>query len=387
MWLLDLAVLRLGLIEVDPVHGNTLAIVVVGAVSFSAGGLLASLAPRSLLRLHLFPLKPEKPPIIVRNLLIIFLLCGLPVLFFRTLQLSKAAGGGLNIIAQAGVASMEASQRGESSQSFLLSHCVTIAIGASLLFATEKKDRQFWIMTVVAFIYACFGGAGRSGILLLIPGLSAIRLLQTKQESLQGAFRLLRWPVVAFITLFIGLNFIGKSSESMTQDIMTRGVVGIAAYFVLSYIVGPLAAFDRVVQLPTDFIMATSHTLEFPLQLAATLHLTNYTPPPQFDTFVFVPFPTNVYTIFKFYFIELGIVGTIAVLLLFGLFHSLFYLKAREGGRLSTYLFAYSMYTVLLVFYDDHYYAIGGLLRAFAFGVVYLFIGSLPLRLLPTRKV
>ena len=59
-WLLDLAVFRSGLIEVDPVHGNTLAIVAAGAASFSLGGLLAGFAPRTLLRMHLFPSRPCK---------------------------------------------------------------------------------------------------------------------------------------------------------------------------------------------------------------------------------------------------------------------------------------------------------------------------------------
>jgi oligosaccharide repeat unit polymerase len=385
MWLLDLAVLRSGLIEVDPVHGNTLAIVAAGAASFSAGGLLAGLAPRELLRIHLFPPKPEKTPYFLRNMLIIVLLCGLPALFYRILQLGQSVSGDSNIIARAGEASLEASLSGEPSQSFLLAHCVGIAICTSLLFATEKKDRQFWIVTAVTFIYACFGFSGRSGLLFLIPGLCAIHLLQTKQESLRGAIRFLRWPIAAFVALFIGLNFIFKSSESMTREIADRGVIGLAAHFVLSYIVGPLAAFDKVVQHPADFTMTTSHTFDFPLYLTDKLHLTNYTAPPQFDSFVFVPFPANVYTVFKFYFLELGTVGTMVLLLFFGLFHSLLYLKARQGGRFSTYLFAYSMYTVILVCYDDHYYAIAGLVRAIAFGLFYFLLGSVPFRLLPAN--
>ena len=387
MWLLDLAVVRLGLIELDPVHGNTLEIVAAGAASFSAGGLLAGLAPKELLRIHLFPPKPKKSPDFLRNMLIIVLLCGLPVLAYRTLQMSKSVGGDINIFAKAGVASMEASLSGEQSQFSLLDHLATIAICACLLFATGKKDRKFWIMTVVAFIYACFGGVGRGGILILISGLSAIHLLQTKQESLKCAIRVLRWPITVFLALFIGLNFIGKSSGSMTRQIATQGVAGTAAFFVLSYIAGPLAAFDKVVQHPADFIMTTSHTFYYPLHLAAMLHLTDYTPPLPFDSFVFVPFPTNVYTVFKFYFLELGIVGTLVLLFFIGLLHSLIYLKAKQGGRLSIYLFAFSLISVLTVISGDGYYYIGEILRVFAFGLLYFLIGSMRLRLLPANKV
>jgi oligosaccharide repeat unit polymerase len=390
VWLLVLAVFRLGLIEIDPVHGNTLAIVAAGAASFSFGGLLAGFTPRELLRIHLFPPKPEKSPVFLRNMLVIILLCGLPVLFYQILQLSKSVISDFNIVARAGVASVEAAQSGETNQSFVFNHFRPIAIAACLLFATEKKDRQFWIMTVVAFIYACFGG-GRGGILILISGLGAIHLLQTKQESLKCAIRVLRWPIGVFFALFIGMNFIGKSSEGMTQQVATRGVVGTSTFFVLSYIAGPLAAFDKVVQNPADFIMTTSHTFYFPLHLAAMLHLTDYTEPTSFNAdwygWVFVPFATNVYTVFKFYFLELGTVGTMVLLVFIGLIHSLIYLKARQGGRLSIYLFAFSLITVMTVISGDGYYYVGEILRAFAFGYLYFLIGSMSLRLLPTIKL
>ena len=380
-WLIDLALLRLGLIEVDPVHGNTLAIVAAGAASFSAGGLLAGLTPRALLRIHLFPPKPKRHSGFLRNMLMVVLLCGLPVMFYQVLQLSKSGGGGFNILSPARAALVESIKSGDSSQLRVLGYFTMIATSASLLLATEKKDRKFWVVTAVALI-ACILSTGRTSLLVLISGLSAIRLLQTKQESLLGAIRLLRWPVALFAALFIGLIFINNNTEEMTG-----GVVGIATFSVLSYIVGPLAAFDKVVQNPADFAMTTSHTFEFPLKVAAALHLTDYTMPPWLDRFVFVPFGTNVYTVFKFYFLELGTVGTVVLLLFIGLLHSLLYLKARQGGRFSLYLFAYSMFTVLMVIFDDHYYETGVYLRVFAFGLLYFLIGSVPLRLFPKVKL
>lgn len=381
MWLLDLIVLHSGLIEVDPVHSNTLAIVAAGAASFSAGGLLAGLVPRRLLRIHLFPPQPKRTPHFLRNLLMVILLCGLPVLFYQTWRLGQLGSGDANILAQTRAAMVKAAENGElPDQPFVLNYFTPIAISISLLLATEKKDRQFWIVTVVAFI-GCILGTGRGGFLLLISGLSTIRLLQTKQDSLRSAMRLLRWPIILFLTLYIGLIFTNKNTEGITG-----GVTGIATYFVLSYIVGPLAGFDVVVQHPANFAMTSSHTFQFPLYLGSTLHLINYTRPPLIDSFVFVPFPTNVYTIYKFYFVELGTLGTIVLLLLFGFVHSLFYLKAKQGGRLSMYLFAPSILSVLSVISGDSYYDIGGLLRAAALGLLYFLIGSVPFRLLPAIK-
>jgi oligosaccharide repeat unit polymerase len=274
MWLLDLLVVRSGLVELDPVHGNTLAIVAAGAVSFSVGGLLARLAPRALLRIHLFPPRPERLPGFLRNTLMILLLCGLPVMFYHTWQLSQLRGGGFDILAQARLEMIEEVKDEAPSESILLAaNFTSIATFASLLFATEKKDRKFWIVTAIA-LFACILTTGRTSLLFLMAGLGAIQLLRSRQENLLGAMRLLRWPITLFVALFIGLIYTNKQTGEIAG-----GPVSVATYLVLGYIAGPLVAFDHVVQLPADYIVATNHTFQFPLRLAAALHLANYTKP------------------------------------------------------------------------------------------------------------
>jgi oligosaccharide repeat unit polymerase len=381
MWLLDLATVRSGLIEVDPVHGNTLAIVAAGAASFSFGGLLAGLAPRKLLRFHPFPPKPVRTSDFLRNVLTFVLLCGLPVLFYQTWQLGRLGAGGFNLLAQARMVMVDESRTGEWTGSFVLNYFTQIVTFIFLLFATGKKDRQFWVVTVIAFS-ACVLSLGRGYFLAIISGLIAIRLLHRKQETLRSAIPLLRWPIALFVTVFIGVVFISKNTEGMTDS-----TTGIATFSVFSDIVGPLVAFDRVVQSPADFMTPWSHTFQFPLHLATTLHIiSNYTKTPMLDRFVFVPFPINVYTVFKFYYLELGIIGMLVLLLFIGLLHSLLYLKARQGGRFSMYLFAFSMYSVLMVIYDDSYFDIATLLRAFAIGLLYFLVSSMTFRLVPTTN-
>lgn len=369
MWLLVIGVDCLHLIKVDAVHANTLVIVAAGATAFSIGGWIAGLTPRELLRIHLFPPTPPSSSQFVRNLLLILLLCGLPVMFYQILQLSKGASG-FAVLMRAREAQVEAAQNGEPVHSLVLDYFVMIATMTSLLFATEKRDRHFWIVTAIAFV-GCVLSTGRTSLLLLIAGLSAIHLLQKRQESFFAALRLLRWPMIIFVSLYIGLIFADKNTKGMTG-----GTSGIVTYFVLSYIVGPLSAFDAVVQNPAYFETGTSHTFEFPLKIASALHLTTYTAPPKLDSFVMVPFPTNVYTVFKFYFLDLGAVTTVALLLFIGFFHSLLYLKARQGGRFSTFLFAFSLYSVLMVIFDDAYYTTGLFLRVFVFGLLYFILIS-----------
>jgi hypothetical protein len=76
------------------------------------------------------------------------------------------------------------------------------------------------------------------------------------------------------------------------------------------------------------------------------------------------------------------------VLLVFiGLIHSLIYLKAKQGGRLSIYLFAFSLMSAMTVISDDGYYYVGEILRVFALGFLYFLIGSMRIRLLPAVDV
>ena len=63
MWLLDLTVTRLGFIEVNPVHSNTLVIVArAGSTFIQHRRLVLGLAPRELLRIHPFSPKPKRFP-------------------------------------------------------------------------------------------------------------------------------------------------------------------------------------------------------------------------------------------------------------------------------------------------------------------------------------
>ena len=377
MWLLDLTLVRLNLIELDPVHGNTLAIVAAGAMFFSAGGILAGLVPRILLATHIDIFRPleRNTSDSLRNTLTIVLLCALPVMFYQVLQLSKAQGGGLNVLMQARLELIDEINGGESSLPVLIIGYISLYANlTALLFATGKRDRKYWTVTAVA-LFACILATGRTNILLLLSGLSTIYLLRTKKESLLSAARFLRWPLAAFLALFVTLIFTNKNTDGMIG-----GVAEIATFSIISYIVGPLAAFDGVVQNPSNFPMDSSHILEFPLHLASSLHLIE-SQPKMISSFVFVPFETNVYTIFRYYYLEFGTIGALVFFAFIGLVHSLLYLKARQGGRFSTYLFGYSVFTIVMVIFEDQYYLMAVYLRAITFGAAYFFIASTQVRL------
>src|SRR6185437_14463040 len=318
MWLFDLATWRMNLIDVYPLHNNTLAIVTGSAAVFSLGGLLASLTPQSLLRVHLFPEPPEQRATLIRNILTAIVICGVPLFFYQVYKISQQ-GLGANLLMRARAVEVEAAQNGEQISSFIFNYFVIGSTFTALIFATGKHDWKFRVVVAAAFL-GCILSTGRTGLLLLIAGLCAIRLLRSHRERLWQAVKSLRWPVAIFAILYVALIFTNKNTDGVNG-----GISGVASYYVLSYIVGPLAAFDAVVQAPASFFPVSSHVFEFPLKIGAALHLLSYTPPPKLDTFVEVPFAANVYTVFKYYFLELGVAGTLAIMLLIGALHSLLY--------------------------------------------------------------
>lgn len=380
MWLFDLATLKLRLIDIYPLHANTLAIVAVSAALFTLGGAFASLLPRELLRVRILPEDPHQRADLVRNVLTIIVLCGLPAFFYQVLQISHQ-GLGANILMRARAVEVQAAQNGQQFHSVIFDYFVMVSTLATLLFATEeKRGWRFWIVTTAAFA-GCILSTGRTTLLLLIAGLCTINLLRRHRERFFQAVRALRWPVVIFIGLYIALIFTNKNTAGIGG-----GASGVVSYYVTSYIVGPLAAFDAVVQSPAGFALASTHVFEFPTKVAAAFHLISYTAPPKLDTFVEVPFAVNVYTVFKFYFLELGVSGTFIVMLIIGFLHSLLYIKAKQGSRLATYLFAFSVYAVVMVIFDDAYYDAGIYLRAFVFGAVYFALCSYSFEIFPHTR-
>lgn len=378
LWLLVLALYQANLIEIYPLHTNTMFLVASGCLLFSLGGVVAWGFPKQLINLRLRigdclnQVRKNSPLKYV--LVAVFGLAAF--VSAHHLMAQAALGTGSTILAQARSAGFSGQNDGTSGIS-ILTYIPVWSICFATLFLIEKPNKLFWAMAAVAFVLAVLT-TGRVPVLQLFCSLITVHLLKTNKLRLGAALRFARIPIAVFSCLFVLLAFTNKDTSGLSG-----GVGQMAVYFIVSYITGPLAGLDYVLQRPGDYMGLPNHTLKFPLQIASALHLVQYTPPRSPDEFIAVPFPTNVYTGFKFFYTDYGFIGCLAIVCIIGFLHTLLYKKALTGSALGQFMFAFMMMPLVMFIFDDLYSAFGEELNMVLVGCIYMTVR--PVRLVPPR--
>jgi oligosaccharide repeat unit polymerase len=378
VWLLVFLLYSTQIVETDPLHAAVLYLIAGGALMFTIGGAIAMLLPKPIVftRLLLWPgsRKPSHDGF-MKLLYFGIMVLSMFMVAQHTIAVGLSRGGVAGILANARAAAVEGDDSGGGF--FLLAYMPAWTIYTAVLFAVERRNRIFWMTAVIAFITAIFT-TGRGPILLLFGALTTVFLVQTQRTRFLSALRLARVPMMAFFGLYVALIFTTKDLSTLKGN-----ALDIATYFVVSYIVGPVAALDSVIEHPALYNAEAHHTFKFPLSIAAKLHLVQYQPPPMLDAFVSVPFPTNVYTGYKFFYTDFGFVGTLIVAIVIGFLHTLLFRKAVQRdpdgkirSELGLYCFACSVVPLIMFIFDDLYSALGLNLTILLFGSVYFAVRS-----------
>jgi oligosaccharide repeat unit polymerase len=372
MWLLVFSFYRLDLTRTDPLHSNTIGIIGLGAVLFSFGGGMAMLVPRNLIEARLILTRFPPRNTTVKYLLMLFLACGIPVQIQSILH-RATLGVGNTVFQRARTAGMVTTDTGLSP---ILAYFTLWALYAAPLFLIEKRDKSFWVMTSIAFM-ASLLSTGRVPFLMLIGSLLCVQLMTTNRLRFWDALKFARLPILLFFCLYFGLIFLTKDTTVFGGSIAT-----ILLLFLVGYIVGPTAAYDYFLWHPRDYASAPHHTFKFFLGIGSALHLVAYEAPPA-ESFVFVPFPTNVFTVYRYYTGDFGVYGALLAMMLIGFFQTLLYRKARTGSELGIYFFSITLFEVFMSIFSDEYAAFGSYIDELAFAAIYIVLRSIPLRVLP----
>ena len=384
MWLLATSLTWLELIETDPVHPETWTVFTVGAIFFTVGGLLAQLVPRIFVETRLVLTRFPRRNKLFKPLLVLFLCCGIPLLV-QNLRAQAAQGTGGNFFERARNGGINAQREGTGIEGMAPGYTIYFTawtVFAAVMFMLEKKDKAFWLMAGIALLEAVLT-TGRTSILQLFASLICVHLMTTGRTRFWAALKVARIPISIFACLYLGLIFINKSQQSQFYG---DGMIQIAIFFFVSYIIGPLAAFDAYLRSPQSLAAIPNHTFKFFLTIAGHLHLINYVPANIIQEFQTVPYPVNVYTIYKDFTMDFGVTGALIALLIVGFLHTLLYRKALTGSLIGRYLFALSMFPVMMSIFNDQYSALGVWTDAILFAAIYIFLQSLSVRFLPRTQ-
>lgn len=375
LWLFVLSVYLTGSIELDQLSNETILLLAAGAIAFTAGGLCAKLLPKPFisLKLKLWAPAPEKTSSLKR-LFTFGVFAGTLVLGISTVQEGMQGGAG-GIFANSRQATVDA-YLGNVASFSVLHYIPLLSTLCCTLFLIERRDKWFWWAALAAFATAIFT-TSRGLILQLFCFVTTVHLIRSQGTRFLSALRFVRWPVVLFLALFIGLAFIDKN----TSDV-GGGFFAIIFLWAVSYIVLPTGALNYALHNAPYYRTAPHHTFKIFLEAGSLLGLWSYTPPPLLDYFVYVPLPTNVYTGYKFYFTDFGIWGCLIAVALIGFLQTFLYRRALAGSEFSLYLFAITAYPLVMFVFDDLYSEFGQLLIAIVFGCLYMLARNI--RLLPS---
>lgn len=373
VWLLDLFVFWLQPIPIDQLHSVTLNLVVFGAVLFTLGGWASFLVPASLFRRRFTIIGfPKGRGRILSWAIVAVLAIALCLQFRYVVSLAGGAAGlGPGLLAAARNSIIE--NLSENSESMrLFTYVTTWSIFVALLFRLEKRRGAFRVAVAIAFVSAVLS-TGRGQILLLFAALSAIHLIRSHREGLGPALRVVRWPLIGFAVLFVVLMFSNKQTDNLQ--------VSAAAYIaqsVAGYLCGSVAALDLVLRHPWVYVQgaALPSTLRTLFTIAGAMRLMPYTAPPAFEAYVSVPFPINTFTLYKSFYMDYGLYGAVLMMSVIGFFHSLLYRKARMNSELGLFMFAVSMYPLIMVFFVDAYTSFALYIHAFIFATAYMTLRS-----------
>ena len=259
--------------------------------------------------------------------------CVIAAAFFvsETIRLAHQAGTDAAVLIAIRTAINTADSEGSNAFG-ALSIVPNISFATALIFLAENRHRRLtWLAIAVALLCAVLTG-GRTYLFRLAAGCMFVVLLRRKDRRFLLTLRQFSIPIVVLALL---LTFQVLFSKVETQG--NSRALDLAFQWFFLYICGGLTGFNYVLH----------HQL-----FASTLY--NGTS----NDYAWVPVPTNVYSVFGFYYLRTGLLGLLVAMLLIGGIHGYIFHRAKFSTAWSV-LCAVSIYPLSLTFFEDQYRLIG----------------------------
>lgn len=236
---------------------------------------------------------------------------------------------------------------------YLVSFSFTV-FALNLYVFFKEKNKINTILLIVNFLitltYAIFT-TGRGLFFMSLTLYIGMAYLFDTSFSIKKILRLM----VVFLILFMGIGILygkgGDTESSASENIKP------AAQTTALYLVTSLDALDLETSHQLKINYAGNNSLRFFTKIGEQLNLIpNLKASELVQEFVFVPYPTNVYTFYSPYIKDFGKFYAWFMIALFGFLHTFLYNKAlaTKNIRYSLY-YSFMLFPLLMSFFQDQY--------------------------------
>lgn len=239
---------------------------------------------------------------------------------------------------------------------YLLAFSYVVFAISYYAYVNEKKVVNLVVMLIslIATITYSVFSSGRSVFFIILTLYIGISFLYSKGSAIKKY----AWLVLLFIPLFMVLGILtdkGGSKENSLKDNIEGSTEAVAIY-----IATPLNAFDLERKNFQGPDYTGENTLRFFIIIGQSFGLfENRKVKELVQEFVFVPYPTNVYTYYSPYIRDFGLLYSLIILSCIGALHTWLCNMALKKRTLRYSLYySFLLYPLIMTYFTDQYFSL-----------------------------
>jgi oligosaccharide repeat unit polymerase len=344
LWTLLITYMLFSYEHFRPLHFNTLIIIFAGVFTFSMGTFLANFKHvpiKSNIEINTNALSGK----LFTNLLFIVSLTGLPFFLWKVYEVGSN-GPHSSFFGNLSVGNTNGAL--VSYSIFMWISFVNVGMHMLKLISLTKGDNLYGRAKLLTFLSICIAllyalmFTGRNFIMSLSFIIIGILLVARKIKPIKTAFVFVIFGFAIFIIYALVLN----KGLNANEDIATN--IEMFNYQTRLYLLGSIPALDLLVNNLSDFDLGKNTFRTFILRLNDVGM--DYEIPPLVKEFVFIPYPTNIYTMYQPYYTDFGLLGPIIFQFIFGLWHGFLYRQSTKRNPSPLYIFLFCLFLDPLFF-------------------------------------
>ena len=335
---------RFKLIDIYELSPTSLSVFTLGVIVFSIGGVFAKLKFGNSKSFE-NSTSPHGTNKISRNIFIISVLF-LPFNAYESYQLANEYIIIDNLYMGLRIAYAEGQDVGFSKFGIIFSY-VNFFIQLYLFYFKKGNKLSLYASFILSFCY-CALSTGRTFFIILICIIFGVMIIFNRLK-----IKYILIGIISFLIIFIqvGISLLkGGSAESSLSENVSSISENIMAYFI-----GSLSAFDTFIN-SNYTITYGENSFRFIYAFLNKIGVTDIKLVKLENEFVSIPFETNVFTIYKNYFYDFGLIFMILVILIVSFIHTYYYYKAvNEKSFVSTFIYSILLYPLIMSFFQEQY--------------------------------